>query len=66
MSVSLSDEDECVIFPVACGDHAQCINTEGSYICTCNEGFKMSLTGTCKGTREDCRVVGHVHLWFII
>ncbi|KAF4118039.1 hypothetical protein G5714_000090 [Onychostoma macrolepis] len=43
------DEDECAVFPIVCGDHAQCTNTEGSYFCTCNEGFKMSLTGTCKG-----------------
>uniref|UniRef100_A0A8C1WYR9 CD97 antigen-like n=1 Tax=Cyprinus carpio TaxID=7962 RepID=A0A8C1WYR9_CYPCA len=64
-SVSLSDEDECVIFPVACGDHAQCVNTEGSYYCSCHEGFKMSLTGLCIdidecsdpdvcGTNGDC------------
>ncbi|KTF78300.1 hypothetical protein cypCar_00049248 [Cyprinus carpio] len=58
-------EDECVIFPVACGDHAQCVNTEGSYYCSCHEGFKMSLTGLCIdidecsdpdvcGTNGDC------------
>uniref|UniRef100_A0A672KRG0 CD97 antigen-like n=1 Tax=Sinocyclocheilus grahami TaxID=75366 RepID=A0A672KRG0_SINGR len=44
--------DECAVFPIACGDHAQCVNTEGSYYCTCNEGFKESLTGTCKDINE--------------
>lgn len=52
-SVSLSDEDECVVSPTACGDHAQCENTEGSYNCICNEGFKKSSVQTCEGTRED-------------
>ncbi|XP_016369511.1 adhesion G protein-coupled receptor E1-like [Sinocyclocheilus rhinocerous] len=46
------DEDECAVFPIACGGHAQCVNTEGSYYCTCNEGFKENLTGTCKDINE--------------
>ncbi|XP_052467489.1 adhesion G protein-coupled receptor E5 isoform X5 [Carassius gibelio] len=46
------DEDECAVFPVLCGDHAQCVNTEGSYYCRCDEGFEMSLTGLCKDINE--------------
>ncbi|XP_073697727.1 adhesion G protein-coupled receptor E5-like [Garra rufa] len=62
------DEDECAVFPLLhymCGEHAQCVNTEGSFKCTCKKGFKMSL-GSCKdidecsddpevcGTNADC------------
>ncbi|XP_059409050.1 adhesion G protein-coupled receptor E5-like isoform X3 [Carassius carassius] len=48
------DEDECAVFPVVCGDHAQCVNTEGSYYCRCHEGFEMSLTGPCKDM-DECK-----------
>uniref|UniRef100_A0A8C2D959 Uncharacterized protein n=1 Tax=Cyprinus carpio TaxID=7962 RepID=A0A8C2D959_CYPCA len=49
------DEDECET-PNRCGDHAQCLNTHGSYNCTCKEGFLPStpnitaITGQCSGT----------------
>uniref|UniRef100_A0A8C1RAQ6 CD97 antigen-like n=1 Tax=Cyprinus carpio TaxID=7962 RepID=A0A8C1RAQ6_CYPCA len=46
------DEDECVVSPTACGDHAQCENTEGSYNCICNEGFKKSSVQTCEDINE--------------
>ncbi len=29
MSISLTDVDECAIFPSVCGDHTQCVNTPG-------------------------------------
>ncbi|XP_048051013.1 adhesion G protein-coupled receptor E5-like isoform X2 [Megalobrama amblycephala] len=35
------DEDECET-PSQCGDNAQCINTNGSYYCTCDEGFRSN------------------------
>ncbi|XP_043113864.1 adhesion G protein-coupled receptor E5-like [Puntigrus tetrazona] len=45
------DEDECAE-TLVCGDHSNCVNTEGSYYCICNEGFKKSLTGTCEEINE--------------
>lgn len=57
----LADEDECET-PNQCGDHAQCLNTHGSYNCTCKEGFLPStpnitaITGQCSGMSEDCGI----------
>ena len=38
------DIDECTTDPSACngGNNAQCINSEGSYFCQCNEGYSIS------------------------
>ncbi|KTF82578.1 hypothetical protein cypCar_00045985, partial [Cyprinus carpio] len=36
-------EDECGIFPSVCGAHTQCVNTRGSYYCSCDVGFKESF-----------------------
>ncbi len=33
----LTDIDECVLSP--CGINADCQDTEGSFICTCNDGY---------------------------
>ena len=44
---SLVDIDECLLNDT-CGEHADCTNNDGSFICTCYEGF----TGdgqTCTG-----------------
>jgi len=43
------DIDECAENNGECSDHAVCSNTEGSFTCSCNDGF----TGngfTCTGT----------------
>ncbi len=45
--ISLTDADECAIFPSVCGDHTRCVNTPGSYYCSCDEGFKESFP--CEG-----------------
>ena len=34
-----SDMNECERSPMSCHEHAQCTNTDGSYTCTCNQGF---------------------------
>ena len=39
--VSLADVDECLLSDVECGN-ANCVNTNGSYICQCLRGFKRS------------------------
>ncbi|KAF4118034.1 hypothetical protein G5714_000085 [Onychostoma macrolepis] len=51
------DEDECSTSN-QCGDHAQCVNTPGSYYCTCNEGFRSATAnftaenGQCEDINE--------------
>ncbi|XP_016407713.1 CD97 antigen-like isoform X2 [Sinocyclocheilus rhinocerous] len=37
------DEDECAFFLSVCDNHTQCVNTEGSYYCHRDEGFKKSF-----------------------
>ena len=34
-----SDVDECAIELDTCDDNANCTNTDGSYDCTCREGY---------------------------
>ncbi|KAI5623644.1 adhesion G protein-coupled receptor E1-like, partial [Silurus asotus] len=50
------DENECEDSP--CGNHSLCINTNGSYYCQCEKGFKSqtvnftATTGQCKDINE--------------
>lgn len=44
--ILLTDKDECKL-PNICDFHANCTNTEGSFFCTCNQGFL--------GDGHDCR-----------
>ncbi|XP_051560102.1 adhesion G protein-coupled receptor E5 isoform X2 [Myxocyprinus asiaticus] len=54
----LLDENECEINLNPCGDHSHCVNTEGSYYCTCHEGFRSktdnftATTGECEDINE--------------
>ena len=34
------DDDECLKTPPVCDINANCKNTIGSYLCSCEEGFK--------------------------
>ncbi|XP_063048692.1 adhesion G protein-coupled receptor E5-like, partial [Engraulis encrasicolus] len=48
------DDNECdtvPVYPSLCGEHAQCLNTKGSYYCECEEGYQ-SLKGP-KFTADD-------------
>lgn len=36
-----SDVDECVAEAQTCGEHAVCVNTAGSYVCQCQDGFSL-------------------------
>uniref|UniRef100_A0A915J8U5 EGF-like domain-containing protein n=1 Tax=Romanomermis culicivorax TaxID=13658 RepID=A0A915J8U5_ROMCU len=55
-----SDIDECSNITVPCDTHADCTNTQGSYICTCKKGWDAILfdrppTGapqTCQNVNE--------------
>ena len=36
----VSDTNECNEVPGPCSENAICVNTDGGYSCTCNEGFE--------------------------
>ena len=49
----LLDIDECSAESSPCDENADCVNSNGSYSCTCKQGF----TGdgiTCGGKQECC------------
>ncbi|PFX16148.1 Fibrillin-2, partial [Stylophora pistillata] len=57
----LEDHDECINENNACDGNAYCINTVGSYSCTCKEGYtgngrSCSDTDECNNRTHDCDV----------
>ncbi|CAL1547121.1 unnamed protein product [Lymnaea stagnalis] len=44
-----TDEDECADNLFSCQEHSYCVNTNGSYICVCDDGFtlKDNICGVC-------------------
>ena len=53
---SCEDIDECSDEEShVCPDHSYCKNTDGSYTCVCEFGFRMNEeTGECDGKWERC------------
>ena len=47
-----SDIDECSVFPSICDINAICRNSEGSYQCSCKEGFAGDGKA-CKGKANN-------------
>ena len=43
-----ADFDECSLEPSPCHENADCTNTDGSYDCTCKQGFTGNGS-ICKG-----------------
>ena len=44
------DIDECSLNSTICDKNAMCTNTYGSYICSCNPGYRGSgQPGDCEG-----------------
>jgi thrombospondin 2/3/4/5 len=41
------DIDECREGIARCGANSQCVNTDGSYECTCSRGFAKNATYGC-------------------
>ena len=46
-----ADIDECSSDPSPCDENADCTNSDGSYSCTCKQGFAGNGT-VCNGMRE--------------
>ena len=44
-----ADIDECLVDPSLCDKNAACTNSEGSYRCTCKQGF-TGVGAVCEGT----------------
>lgn len=55
--VKCVDVDECMKTPDVC-DHS-CVNSDGSYKCSCNQGYVLDPDGhRCKITGKEDRRVG--------
>lgn len=52
-----SDIDECSADSSPCDENADCINTKGSYTCSCKQGFDGDGT-TCKGMLNTIQSYG--------
>lgn len=58
----ITDINECERDPTACDENALCNNTDGSYNCTCKDGFLgngINCTGTKKHLEGRRGMVGH-------
>ena len=54
----ISDKDECAETTPICGTGGTCLNTEGSYTCTCTTGYELVSDGTtCAGNDTMCLFV---------
>lgn len=52
--VSCLDENECKTVDNACPPNSYCINTDGSYLCKCTDGYEMNPdNGQCSGNVKD-------------
>ncbi|KAG2458363.1 ALAT2 aminotransferase, partial [Polypterus senegalus] len=57
-SEQMNDVDECQLAQVtglqACSEHASCLNTLGSFSCTCEPGFVLALDGKSCVDVDEC------------
>lgn len=56
------DVNECAAGTHTCSQ--VCTNTNGSYSCSCNEGFRLSdsMSGVCRALKEDVNLIYPVAL----
>lgn len=58
---SIPDINECER-PGLCGPHGECLNTDGSFHCVCEQGFSISADGrTCEGKMSHRRSLNSSH-----
>ena len=66
-----SDVNECQIGMHNCksSEHQICVNTDGSYICECGQGYN-NVSGVCEGTSlvtyyDVCavKIVNYIQMW---
>ena len=50
MSYMLTDVDECVLQTDVCNEYASCQNIDGTFNCTCDEGYEGNGRTRCDGT----------------
>ena len=43
------DINECSMPPTLCAENAHCLNTAGSYVCECNQGYSGDSYTNCTG-----------------
>lgn len=48
------DIDECALGIADCGLNSYCLNTVGSYVCSCNRGFHQNITYGCQPALGMC------------
>lgn len=48
------DIDECTLGIADCGLNSDCLNTVGSYVCSCNRGFHQNITYGCQPAIGMC------------
>ena len=50
--ILISDKDECTLEPDNCGQN--CSNTIGSYLCSCIDGYQLSIADqrSCDGEQK--------------
>ena len=46
----LADKDECTQISGLCGN-GTCVNTAGSFRCSCHNGFRLDRRGYCRGEK---------------
>ena len=51
-----SDVDECSLDPSPCDENSNCTNNDGSYNCTCKEGYQGNGS-TCEGIFKHKRFI---------
>lgn len=65
--IYVTDINECETLPDLCAN-GRCINTLGSYRCSCNKAFKVDHTGThCNGKQKPVVVLARLTtVWLAI
>ena len=49
LTIFFSDYDECIDYNYHCPADSHCINSDGSYTCKCNKGFRLDANKDCEG-----------------